>query len=94
MHLALDSWIPHHDSEGWRQDLGAGLKGNVTGYNLVGETEEALIKINGMPSKGSALKKGELKMVRAAQHWLTDLQVLNLLTRDKNPTLTMCAPLE
>ena len=75
MHITLDSWCPHWDSEGWKQDPD-GLYIDMSEYNLVGEAEEALSQITGMPSKGDAAENGEPKTVRAAQRWFSDLQVL------------------
>ena len=72
IHITLDSWRPHRDSEGWKQDPD-GLYSDMSGNNLGGEAEEALVQITGIPSKGGAAEKGEPKMVRSAQHWFSDL---------------------
>ena len=55
--------------------------------NLGGDAEEALGQITGSPSKGDAAEKGEPKTVRAAQHWSSDLQVIERLKRDNDPLL-------
>ena len=72
MNITLDSWCPHRDSEGWKQDPD-GLYIDMSEYNLGGEAEEALSQITGMPSKGDAAENGEPKTVRAAQRWFSDL---------------------
>ena len=58
----------------------------------MGEAEESLGKITVMPSKGADFKKGELKMVRATQCCLYDLQVHKRLTREKDPLLQHVSP--
>ena len=68
MHLNLDSWSPHQDSEGWKQDPYV-LESDLLEDNLGGEAEEDLVQITGSPSKGGASEKYELKTVRAAQRW-------------------------
>ena len=60
--------------------------------NLGGEAKEALGKMTGTPSKGVATEKGEPKTVRAAQHFFSDLQVLEKLMRDKDLPLEPVSP--
>ena len=91
MHLTLDYWRPHQDSEGCKQDPD-GLDSDLSGDNLGGEAEEYLGQINASPSKGDATEKVEPKTVRAAQRWFYDLQVLERLTRDKYPPLKSMHP--
>ena len=61
-------------------------------YNLGGDTEEDLVQITGIPIKGDAAEKEEHKMVIALKHWFYDLQVLEQLTRDKDPPLQTVRP--
>ena len=91
MHLTLDSWRPHRDPEGWKQDPG-GLCIDLSKDNLGGEAEEALGQTTLTPSKGASAEKGEPETDRAAQHWFYDLQVLKKLTRDKNTLLQPVRP--
>ena len=91
MNIALDSWRPHQDSEGWKQDI-YGLENNLLEDRLVGEDEEALGQITGSPSKGDVSEMGEPKTVRAAQRWYYDLQVLNQLARYNYHTLQPVRP--
>ena len=53
MHLTLDSWSPHQDPEGWKQDS-YGMDGDLADENLGGEVEEALGQIVGASRKASA----------------------------------------
>ena len=59
---------------------------------MVGEHKKALVKNIWTPSKGYAQGKGEPKTVRAEQHWLNDLQVIEHLTRDKDILLQPMRP--
>ena len=51
------------------------------------EAKEALGKFTVSTSTGDATEKGEHKMVREAQCWFSDLQVLEKLTRDNDTKL-------
>ena len=53
MNINLDSWLPHRDPEGWKQDP-YGLDSYLSVDNLGGEDEEALGQITGTPIKGGA----------------------------------------
>ena len=53
MNINLDSWRPHQDPEGWKQDP-YGLDSYLSVDNLGGEDEEALGQITGTPIKGGA----------------------------------------
>ena len=93
MHIKLDSWHPHHDSEVCKQ-APYGLNGDLVEDNLRFEAEEALVQINRTPSKGGASENGEPMMVRAAQCWLNDLQVLKILIRYTDSRYNICAPIK
>ena len=75
MHITLDSWRPHRDSTGRKQDP-YGLDSDISEDNLGGDYEEDLGQITGSPSKGDAVEKGEHKTVRSAQRWFYNLQVI------------------
>ena len=60
--------------------------------NLVGKAEEVLVQITGLLSKGYAAENGEPKMVRAAQRWSYDLQVIEILMRGNDPPLQPVCP--
>ena len=53
IHLTLESWRPHREPEGWKQEPD-GLEGDLADDNFGGEAEEALGKINGTSRKGPA----------------------------------------
>ena len=57
MHLTLDSWRPHWDSEGRKKDPD-GLDSDLSEDNLGDDVEEDLIQITGSSSKGDAAEKG------------------------------------
>ena len=56
MHLTLDSWCPHRDSEGWKQKPD-GLDSDLSEDNVGGDTEEALGQITGSTIKEGAAEK-------------------------------------
>ena len=60
MHISLDSWRPHIDPKGWKEDP-YGLCIDLSEHTLGGEAEEASDQITGTPSKGDA---AEPKMFR------------------------------
>ena len=91
MHLTLESWQPHQDPIVWKQDPD-GLESDLSEDNLVGEAEEYLGKITGMPRKGAVAEKGKPNTVRAAQHCFYDLQFIKWLNRDKDPMLQHVQP--
>ena len=53
MHITLDSWRPHQDPEGWKQDPN-GLVSDMSEDNLGAEVQETLGQVTGTPSKGNA----------------------------------------
>ena len=60
----MEYWHSHWDPEGRKQDpYGMGI--DISEDNLGCETEEALVQMNGAPSKGAATQKGEPNTVRA-----------------------------
>ena len=91
IHLTLDYWHPYQYSEGWKQDPDV-LDSDPSEDNLEGEVEEALGQITGIPSKGDAAEKGQPKTFRSAQHWFSELQVLEKLTRGNDPPLQRMRP--
>ena len=54
--------------------------------------EESLCQITGTPRKGAAAEKGEPNMVRSVQCCFPDLQVMDRLTRGKDPPLQPVLP--
>ena len=64
MHLTLESWIQHWDSEVWKQEPDV-LDSYMLEDNFGGEAEEYLVQITGSPSKGDAAEKGEPNTVRS-----------------------------
>ena len=87
----MDSWRPHQDPEGWKQDPDR-LDSDLSEDNLGGEVEESLCQITGTPRKGAAAEKGEPNSVREAQRWFSNLQVIYQLTRYKYPMLQPVLP--
>ena len=79
------------DPEEWKQDLD-GLYIDLSEEKFVGEAEEDLGQITGTLIKGSTAEKGEHKTSRAAQRCFYDLQVLEVLTRYKDPQLQHVCP--
>ena len=60
MHITLESWRPHKYPEECKQELDV-LDSDLSEDNLVGEAEEALVKITRVPIKGDATEKVNLR---------------------------------
>ena len=75
MYLTLDSWRPHWNYEGWKQDPDV-PESNLSEDKLGGEAEEALVQIIGTTRNGDAAEKGETKWVKVEQCWFSELQFL------------------
>ena len=87
----MDYCIPHREPEVLKQEP-YGLCIYLSKDNFGGEAKEALFQITGTTSKGADTENGEHKTVRASKNWSYDLQVLERLTKYKDPPLQHVCP--